>query len=283
MKKYFYIGLSALSLLVLSCTEKIQETGRIAFTVSEAAVAADVATKAEVDINTLGSFNVGCSTGEPGEVESPVWMSVFTGSGGTYTSDKYWPVSDPDYHFTASNAALVHSSTGYNVSASASTDVVVAYTPYPVFKYSNRLSFYHVFARLGDVTVNARDGYTLEGVSIMLTPLVSGTYNVPDGNGKTDRTGWSNTVEGTPVSVSTASAGTRSNDLYLVPGTYELTASWKAVKGVSVQEYRDKKRTVSLKAGVINRLTTTLGGNAEEVEFTVSVAPWSDNDINTEF
>ena len=53
MKKYFYIGLSALSLLVMSCTEKIQETGRIAFTVSEAVVAADVVTKAEVDINTL--------------------------------------------------------------------------------------------------------------------------------------------------------------------------------------------------------------------------------------
>ena len=145
----------------------------------------------------------------------------------------------------------------------------------PVYKVKNTLEFKHVFARLGDVQVNAVNGYAVSGVSIMLTPLVSGTYNLFAGNGKDDGTGWNSTVAGTPVNIAPEAPGTKSNDIYLVPGTYVLTASWTASKGDYTQTFTSKARSVFFAAGKVTKVVASLSGDAHEIQIHVSMNEWT--------
>ena len=131
--------------------------------------------------------------------------------------------------------------------------------------------------------MSAATGYTLSGVSITLVPKTGGTYNLFSGAGKTDGTGWSSVSNGSATGIANATAGTKANDIYLVPGTYELTASWTATKGDYTQTFTDKKKTVAIVGGKVNKLSTTLGGSADEIEFSVTVNPWGENTIPVSF
>lgn len=286
MFKRFILILSVLGALSgVSCTKDGVDPDLIAFTVSPEAASADVVTKAAVvNSSNLSSFYVACTTGSVGVSETGVWSASFSGNGSAFTGGKYWPANDAGYHFFAANRPVSVASTGCTVSVpDNNTDVVVAYLPNPVYRQSNELVFNHVFARLGEVVVTPKDGYVLSGVSIRLTPHIGGTYHFRNGNGKNDGSGWSALVDGTPEEVASTTGGTKSNDLYLVPGLYDLTAEWTATKGASSQTFKDKVRTVALLGGQVNRLRTTLGGNAEDLQFIVEVAPWSDNPVNVQF
>lgn len=284
-KSIAYLSVTLLVLAAAACTKGGLDPDLIAFTVAAPSADADVVTRASV-VNTanLASFDVACTTGGLGVSESAVWVGPFTGTG-TYTGGKYWPSNDDGYHFYASNASLQASATGCVVVADSGTDVVVAYLPNPLYRESNALVFNHVFARVGDVTVSAKEGYTLSDVTVSLTPVTGGRYDLRTGNNKTDGTGWldEGRVTGSPVNIAPVSGGVKSNDIYLMPGTYELEASWTATKGAFVQSFSAKKRQVSFVAGRVNRLSTTLGGNASDLVFTVDVAPWTDNAVEAQF
>lgn len=288
MKKSIILIVSAVALASLASCKKdvladvVPAVDEVAFTVAgEGIISTTVETRASV-VESLSSFNVGAVTGTAGSSETEAWNAVFSG-GPTYTGGKFWPSSNPNYTFYASNSTLTASRTGYTVSASNSTDVVCAYLPNPGFKTTNKLVFEHVFARLGDVTVTAAENYSLSGISITITPKTGGTYNLFSGAGKTDGTGWSSTSNGSATGIANATPGTKSNDIYLVPGTYTLTASWTATRGDSVQQFTGKTQTVSLVGGKVNRLTTTLGGSASEIEFTVEVTPWGEVTVPVNF
>ena len=169
-------------------------TDEVVFSAGGPAMSAEVSTKATA-VTSLDSFYAGCTTGSAGS-EVSVWnSSTFTGSGSpmVYKGDKWWPTSDPSYHFYASNAPLSFAAGGTTVAASNATDVICAYMPVPTYKVRNTLSFEHVFARLGQVTVSAPASFAISNVSIKITPKVSGTYNLRTGAGQTDGTGWSAT------------------------------------------------------------------------------------------
>lgn len=291
MKKLYSLFIIAAAVLV-GCNKESLSDGKVAepeaipadvicFTAEGEGIGASVATRATA-VTSLSSFNVNCVTGTLGSSESSVFNTSFFG-GPTYTGGQFWPVTDPSYKFYASNVAITPSASGPTVAASNATDVVCAVKSDPTYKVSNALVFDHIFARLGDVTITAASGYTVTGISITITPKTGGTYNLYTGNGQTDGTGWSSLSTGSSTGIANATPGTKSNDIYLVPGTYTLTATWTATRGESVQTFSGKTQTVALTAGKINTISATLGGSASEIQLTVSINPWGTENKNVSF
>lgn len=284
MRNRFIILFVLSGLLAASCGKEAPGEGLIVFRASTPAPSADIRTRASiVDGAALDSFGVVCTKEASGPSETHVWTATFTRGGDVYSGGMYWPASDQGFLFSASNAPIAFSPSGCLVSASASTDVVAAYLPDPVFRSYNELVFSHVFARLGEVEVVARDGYALSDVSVSVVPLVSGVYNVRLGDGMTDGTGWSETVAGGAVELAGASGGVKQNDIFLVPGQYVLTASWTASRGDFSKRFEGRTSAVSLVGGQVNRLRTSLGGDASDLQFTIEVSPWQDYSIDAMF
>lgn len=241
-----------------------------------------VETKA-TEVTSLSSFYVSAVTGSAGS-EASVWNSVqFSqvpgSSPASYAGNKYWPASNPGYKFYGSNVALNFAAGGTYVNASNATDVVCAYMPNPTYKGTNTLEFKHIFARITDVTFSSIDGYTISGISVTITPKTGGTYNLRTGNGQTNGTGWSSLTTGSATGIANATPGTKTNDLYLVPGTYTLTASWTATKGNYTKTFSNKTADIAMVGGCRNSITASLTGDASEVLFSVSVAAWGSNTI----
>lgn len=284
-----FLALTALTslLLVGACNKNLVEgpsvgaaTDEVVFLTKGSGPSYNVTTKAtvvdETSLNASG-FNVSATTGAA-EAETAVWTSQpFTLGEGVFSGNKWWPSTDPGYHFFASNASLTHTADGNTVAASNDVDVVAAYLPSPTYKAVNTLQFEHVFARLGSVTITAESGYTISNVSVRITPKVSGTYNLKAGFGVTDGSaGWSNVTEAASPSVIASQVGANANDIYLVPGTYNLKVTWTATVGDYSQTFTDMPAEVSLTAGKVSSFTAELGGLAKQVQFRISVTPWDD-------
>ena len=273
MKKLIFT-LAASALLALAC-QKFPD-GRetlIAFNVSDVKVETGVTTRvSETVASTLNSngIYVNCTQGSAGS-ETSVWSNVhFTYSGGTFSGNKWWPASNPSYHFYASSSAIAHTAAGATVAATNDADVVCAYSPNPTFAVTNTLVFNHIFARLGSVTFTASSGYTITGITATITPKTGGTYNL-----RTEA--WSSVTTGSATSIANSTPGTKSNDIYLVPGTYTVTASWTATKGGYTKTFTDRTYDVELVAGYVNTLTASFGGNATDIQFTVGIEAWKNN------
>ena len=249
------------------------------------AMAAEVTTKAsEVTSLQSSGFYVSASSGTT--TESQLWSNAaFSHSSGKYKGSKYWPLENNGIHFYASNANMSFGEDGFILEGvSASTkDVVCAYLPSPTWKEPNDLTFEHIFARIGVVNVTPPAGYNVSGFSITFTPFISGNYNIKTGE-------WSSkAVDSSSPNKSIANAATSSNDnnLWLVPGEYELTATYTLEKGAGAGRYQEnftKVATVNLVAGKISSIQTTLpDGNASEILFNVTVTPWGSNAIAATF
>lgn len=223
---------------------------------------ATVVTTATINAN---GFYVSAASGTPGsEVEAWTNTQYTYNSGSGYflpATERTWPDSNPNYKFFASNSMMAFSASGATVSANASSDVICAYISSPTYMGSNTFVFDHVFARIGDVTITAGDGYTISDISVMVTPRISGTYNIEAGYGHTDDTGWSGLSNGSAVSIANATPGTKSNDLWLVPGTYNLLVSYVASKsGEATQTYTDLRRQITIESGKSWSISFTLSG-----------------------
>ena len=208
-------------------------------------------------VTSLSSFLVSAVTGSAGSESSAFnstqFMQVPGSSPATYKGSKMWPASNQNYKFYASNRPLTFAAAGTIVSATNTTDVICAYLTSSTYKAKNTLSFEHIFARIGNVTVSADAPYTISNVNISITPKTGGTYNL--------RTGaWSSTTDGSSTTIASA-IGSNSNDLYLVPGTYQLTASWTATKGSYREDFSNKTVNITLVEGKVNNITCVLSGN----------------------
>ena len=221
-----------------------------------------VETKAD-EVTSLSSFYVTAVTGSAGS-ESSVWNSVqFSqvpgSSPASYAGNKYWPASDPGYKFYGSNVTMTHSANGPYVDATTATDIVCGVNASPVYKSTNGLTLKHIFGRIGPVVVSSDAGYVLSGASLYITPNTGGRYHLRAGDGQVDGTGWSNLTAGTPVNLCNADGGTKVNDLYLVPGSYELTATWTMSKSGGSHTFTDKVVEVEIPAGQYNTITLNFG------------------------
>lgn len=278
----------------------------------------DARTKATA-MTSVTSFKASTTTGTSTETNSsPCWNNItFTSDGAgtpTYKAGKYWPNSNPSfnvYAVTATNGSaagaasaapditFAGSGSTITVSNDINKDVACAYLPYgtgsgkAAYKTKNTLTFEHIFARVSTVKVNASGIYNISNITISLVdPKTGGTYNIKTGAGQTGANGWSSLL---PSASSTTTIYTKSdsaiaaggnhtgsnNDLYIVPGTYYLKATWTATKDDYTQTFTNVSSTsaVTIVKNKINSIEVNLTGNATELTFSVSLSPWSDNSI----
>lgn len=268
---------------ILGCSKegaRLESDGQILFNVDRS-FEAQVETKAtEVTTANLTGFYVTATTGTIGSNETAAFSSVsFTGTpGGAYTGGKYWPSSDPGYHFYASSLPMTFSAGACTVAATTTTDVICSYVASPSYKKSNSLTFSHILGRLGTLSVTPPGGYTLSGLTVKITPRVSGTYNLRSGAGHNDGTGWSGVAEGTEATLSSSD-----NQLYVVPGEYVLTFNYTLTKGDYVEVFT-KTGTISVLSGVTNNISCTLpSGRAQGITVSVSLTSWGSQDHQPTF
>lgn len=220
-------------------------------------------------------------TGAAGS-DSAVWSNIAFSKNGTYwKGGKYWPTSNPSYRFYAvypKTYTMTAAAGGATIAATNENDIVCAYASSSTYKTANTLTFNHIFARLGSVTVNQGSPYSISSITISITPKTGGTYNLYTGAGNTDGTGWSSLTDGSATTIA-SKTGSNSNDIYLVPGTYTLTASWKATNSPYTKTFTGKTVDVALVAGKTNNITCTLTGDGTELQLGVSLTAWSANAV----
>ena len=250
----------------------------------------DVTSKATA-VETLTSFYVSASTGTAGTNDKYVWKSVsFSKSGNIYTGGKYWPDTDPKYHFYASNVNFnCTDGSAPTISINGiSDDIVCAVCTSPTHRDVNSLTFNHIFTRLGSVTVSGpENGYELSAVSIKLTPKTKGKYNLFTGTGEINGAGWTDTVAGSETEIASADGQTKQNDIYLIPDTYTLTAKYTLKKGDYSRDFTNTKE-IELVSGKINSIKASIpepgnGQEAKDIVFTVELTQWKTNVMSISF
>ena len=221
---------------------------------------------------------------------------TFTKDGGVFKGNKYWPETDGSWSFVAANTDMAGTySDPYINAANASTDYIYG-SATPSHKATTvPITMDHAFAQIGTVTMRAPAGYTVTGCSVTIAPITSGHIHVKTG-------AWSDQGSaGTPVyifggasgvAVTSDAGGTTSadNDLWLVPGTYTLTANYTIAKGDFTKAYT-KTATVTLQQGKNNNIGLNGAGDANipvpedivEINFTVTVTPWGTVNLPADF
>lgn len=287
---HFIHGLAALAVVaVVSCSKGMQldpmavptepdETGAVPvlFFSSFDATVETKAVQETTDAN-LSSFYV-TAEGTSGGFSN----LTFTSNAGTFSGGQYWPATNANYVFYASNNSLSSSKT---VSVENTKDVVCAVKTDAVYKSTNTLRFDHIFARVGYCRVSAPSGYEVSNLKVEIVPKTAGTYSLPNGNGHSDATGWTGvTTAASRTVLASALNSTSDNGLYLVPGDYTLYASYTITKGAYSETVVDKQCNVSLVKGKRNNITATLpAGSAADLTFTVTVTAWTDQAVNANF
>ena len=116
-----------------------------------------------------------------------------------------------------------------------------------------------------------RFGYYIMN-AVLLLFLVS-KFGLPDGTAGsyTFGSGWGATA----TTALARQAFTSSSDLYLIPGTYRVYVSYTLTKGGYSEDF-NKSAVVTLQQGKINNITgAASGGDASEIQFSVSITAWS--------
>ena len=255
-------------------------TDKIQFVAGGPAVDYEVTTKATVNTATQLADNGFIANAVKGSAGSDVevWTNQsFTKVGDVWEQDKWWPNDNQSYRFYAvypGSYTTTFAAGGPTIAATNANDILCAYKSNATYKSVNTLAFEHIFARLCDVTVSPVSPYTISGITISITPKTGGTYNLYTGAGHSDGTGWTSTTNGSATNIANATPSTKSNDIYLVPGSYTLTATWTATKDNYTQTFSNITKNVDLVGGMRNNITVSFTGNGTEIQFGVSVEAW---------
>ena len=182
-------------------------------------------------VTSLSSFYVNITSGVS---DTPVFSNVkFSLSDGKYISDRVlcWPATDAGYHFYASNVEM-DSGGEPLVYCSPDIDVVCARSLNSTYGEAVGLSFNHVYARIN--RVNAMCSNYGQNLVLSVSAPDSGIYNIKTGE-------WSSTAARRQFTIyddGDALDGAQSykycsNDIWVVPGTYEVTATLDAWNGLN--------------------------------------------------
>lgn len=216
----------------------------------------------------------------------------FTKGGSVFSGGQFWPSTDMEYDFYAASKSMASGGKGVSASNSEEKDIVCAYLPHgtgagkAAYGSTNSLVFEHIFARIGKCVILAPSGYTVSNLQVTFVPKTGGQYDIASGAGKSDATGWSNLSGTDSFTLATAINSQAVIDLYLVPGTYTLNASYTLTKGAYSESFNKSCQVVIVKGKVNNIQTPSSGlpqGNASELQFNVQVNPWDNNDIEANF
>lgn len=200
---------------------------------------------------------------------------VFSWNGSRFVGQTKWPSQASDYRMYAASVPMEYRAGGTVLWADGTSDVVCGYCGNPTWGAVNNFTFTHVFGILGDVTLMAEPGWTLSNLSVTIDAVTGGTYDVRKGALLQDP--WTDLVSEESYSIIPASAGTREVSLFLIPGTYQVNARWRAINGSSVCDYSDMSALLEISAGNETNVTITLGG---EMTLSVDIASWDTPSIN---
>lgn len=216
---------------VSSCTrESVPGEGReIVFRIDSDI---SVTSRASV-VTSLASFDILAS--KDGSV---LWYVTATEQDGVIRTGQVWSSSMEGATFYASNATLTDEavpSLSYDRSMD-DTDIICAVLEDVSQGDDLTLTFCHVLARIGSFSVTSTHGYLTVEVVASLPAAVSGTYRL-DGT-------WSS------LGTTTQTLAEGTNDIWLIPGDYAVSVSYKLVDETSgtVKSF-SASPTVSIPAG----------------------------------
>lgn len=306
MKKLVYILLGAAAIMAVSCNkfntpdaDQALSKEEIVFSVNQDYDAA-VYTKASI-VTDPTTLYVRAATASA-IVENFSSVAFTKGGDSKYKGEKYWPSSNGSWNFAFANMAITGTYNAPNVVlADANTDIIVG-TATPTYKTEFAVTLGHIFAQVGTVTMKAPAGYTVENCKVSLQPITAGTYTISSGSwGSLGAAGAATYIFGTAgagLSVTNAGVTSGDNDLWLVPGSYTLTATYTITKGDYSNSFT-KTATVTLQQGKNNNIglanladpSNPLSGDPNipvptdisEIVFTVTVTPWDDVNIPANF
>lgn len=259
--------------LFISCSKEMRD--EIILSLGELDVEVDVVpgTKA-TPVTSLASTTLywGATTGgdvagSAGETVKYITESTTTSSGAVIATGKYQTATPTAYNWYICNVPFTTSENTALSVADNGTDIVVG----RLFGSSSStpsVNLNHIFARVCSVTVDAASGYTVSAISVSMTPKTSGTYSMRS-------LSWTSAVDGAATGIANDSVGTKSNDIWVVPGDYTITIDWTAQIGNYTKTFSGVTRTVSILQNKTNNMTITLGGDAQAVVFTTSLAPFN--------
>ena len=288
MKKLLVL-FAVLPFVFVSCNKGMEISSEPKEIVFDAEDEFTLTTKAVTEVTTsnLSTIKVSATTGTAGSesaassFDNVTFTKQTSGTNsGKFTGGKYWPSSNPSYHFYASNVAMTFAAGGTTVAPTATTtDIVCGYLASPTYNTQNTITMNHIFGRIGTCSVSSKDGYSISNVSVKITP------NIPKSAGGTTyniRTGtWSGTQAGTATEIANTSGSSKNNDFLLCPGTYTLTVGWTATKDNYSKTFSNKtSSSFSVPAGQTTNISLSAGGDATEIVFSVNVTAWSTNNVS---
>ncbi len=282
MKHFFIILISVLA--VISSCQKIQENfsgegKEIILGLEDGSMRAEVDyTKATPVTSLPSTLYWGATTGgnaAGSAAETTKWSAAsFSVSSSQIATGKYQTASPTAYNHYVSNVAFTVGE-DTQVSASNATDVIVGRTAQSSTNTPS-VTLNHIFARTGTLTMNTQSGYTISDVS--WTIAANGGYSGTAGTYSLRQGAWTGVTTGL-----SSTAVTSSSDLFLIPGSYTISCSYRLTKGDWTNTFT-KSATVNLVGGKINNITgTASGGSASEIVLSLSLTAWSSQDHNLSF
>lgn len=213
-------------------------------------IISDDMTRSVPEVSETGMTGFHVSTVK-GDAEEAVCINTLfsRNSDGLYYPDQnmYWPGTDEGYRFFASNIEM-HSNEGdySKVNCPEGTDVVCAYISDPAHKQINTLNFSHIFARIGSVSIKGPDGFNVTSYSCTVSCPLSGVYDMASSL-------WTEKGDSKNLSLN------KSNDHWVVPGTYRVNLTYSISNGSITLTDISKAADVTFVANRISNLTVHTG------------------------
>lgn len=281
--KYSFITLIAALVMTPSCQKSQEifsgEGKEIILGVEDAAIRAEVDyTKADPVVSLPSTLYWGATTGgnaAGSAAETTKWSAAsFSVSSSQIATGKYQTASPTAYNHYVSNVAFTVGA-DTQVSASNATDVIVGRLAQSS-STTPSVTLNHIFARTGTLTMNTQSGYTISDVS--WTIAANGGYSGTAGTYSLRQGAWTGVTTGL-----SSTAVTSSSDLFLIPGSYTISCSYRLTKGDWTNTFT-KSASVSLVGGKINNISgTASGGSASEIVLSLSLTAWSSQDHTLSF
>lgn len=267
------VAMTALSLS--SCnkegvTAQVSEPQEIVLNVSDG-IDLDVETKATALTTVPTSLYFGATTGTAGSSDAVKWAAD-TGSvsSNKISTGKYQSATPTAYNWYVSNKPFTVPATGPTIAADNGTDIISGVAK-ANSTASPSVTLNHIFSRVKLGTTTSPNGYSVSDVSVTIKSTSStditgtaGTYNMA-----TDK--WT----AASTRLTTAQSLSSSSDLYLIPGTYTLTATYTLSKTGFSKTYTSKTTTVTIVQGKINTINCSFTNNeAQAITLVVLLTEW---------
>lgn len=167
----------------------------------------------------------------------------------------YWPPSDENYHFYASNSEIGPDG---DVSCHGDSDIVYATLENPIYRSDNSLYFNHIYARIGTVSVSAPAEFDIKFVSATISCPTGGTFNLRSGK-------WESLDSPSALNLSS------SNDKWVVSGSYVIDIVYDITLQDTEYPNQNISGKINLEAGCLNNISAQIIGPEETAVYATPV------------